>query len=217
MIDFDYERAVKLQSILSRRVLEEYESFPSIDLGSVKYVLGVDASYRDNEIIGVAVLVDYNTGFVLRNTVVYGKPAIPYIPGLLAFREAPVYFKAIEKIGFKPDIVFVNGHGLSHPRAFGIATHIGLVLGKPSIGVAKKKLFGEEIVIDNNVYVKAHGRIVGRIIEHSGLKLYVSVGYGINLEKAVEATNRLLKPGYKLPVPLEIADKISKREARKIK
>lgn len=217
MVNFDYRRATMVQSIISHRVLNELESFPKIDLSSVKYVVGVDASYYSDKIIGVAVLVDFKTGFVLKTSIVEKKPAIPYIPGLLAFREAPVYFTAISKLSIEPDIVFVNGHGLSHPRAFGIATHIGVVLNKPSIGIAKKKLYGEEVVVDNEIYVKAHNHIVAKLIKHNSTKLYVSIGYKLKLEDAVEATMKLLKPGNKLPIPLEVADKVSKREARKTK
>lgn len=217
MIEFDYKRAVMLQSILSQRVLSEFNNFPKIDLSSVKHIVGVDASYRNDRIIGVAVLVDYQSVFVLKTSVVSEKPPVPYIPGLLAFREAPVYFKALRRLGVEPDIVFVNGHGLSHPRAFGIATHIGVVLDRPSIGVARKKLYGEEVVLDNETYLKAHGYVVGKVIKHNNKKLYISIGYRIRLEDAVDITMKLMKPGSNLPLPLEIADKISKREARKTK
>lgn len=217
MIEFSYERAVMLQSILSKKVLSELSEFPRIDLNNIKYVVGLDASYRAGEIIGVAVLVDYKTEMVLKTSTAVEKPPIPYIPGLLAFREAPVYFKTLKKLGVEPDVVFVNGHGLAHPRGFGIATHIGLVLGKPTIGVARRKLFGEEVVIGNETYIKAHGHIVGKVIEHNNTKLYVSIGYRVKLEDAVEITMKLMKPNNKLPIPLEVADKISKREARKTK
>lgn len=214
---FDYKRAMELQVVLSRKVLGELTKTPTLDLNKVKYVAGVDAAFSRGKVYGVAVLLDFKTGFVLKEVVVEREPAIPYVPGLLAFREAPAYINALRKLGIKPDVIFVDGHGLSHPRAFGIATHVGLVLDIPSIGVAKKKLYGEEIVIDGEEYIKAHGHVVAKIIEHRGKKLYVSIGYKIRLEDAVKITEKMLKPQYKLPLPTAVADKISKRVARKSK
>jgi deoxyribonuclease V len=214
---FDYKRAMELQKVLARRVLEELDSFPKIDLSSVRYVAGVDAAYSHGRMYGVAVLLDYRSGFMIKDVVVEKTPAIPYVPGLLAFREAPAYISALKKLDIEPDIVFVDGHGISHPRALGIATHVGLVLDKPSIGVAKKRLYGEEIVIDGERYIRAHNHLVARIIEHRGKELYVSIGYKIRLEEAVEATLKMLKPQYKLPLPTALADQLSKRVARKSK
>ncbi|OYT40405.1 MAG: endonuclease V [Desulfurococcales archaeon ex4484_58] len=208
---------MELQSILSRRVLESLADTPPLNVDSIKYVAGVDAAYSGGIMYGVAVLLDYRTKFVVRETVVSKKPAIPYIPGLLAFREAPAYISALKRLGVKPDIIFVDGHGLSHPRAFGIATHVGLVLDTPSIGVAKKRLYGEEIVKDNKIYIYAHNHVVGEIIVHKGKKLYVSIGYRIRLEDAVKITKQMLTPQYKLPLPTALADQRSKRIARKMK
>lgn len=214
---FDYGRAMKLQTLLSQRVLSEYGCWPRLGLDSVETVAGVDASYASGSMYGVAVLFDYRSSMVLKQAVVVKKPAIPYVPGLLAFREAPAYICALQKLGVKPDVVFVDGHGLAHPRGFGIATHIGLVMDTPTIGVAKKKLYGEEIVLDGEKYVRAHGHVVAKIIEHRGKQLYVSVGYRINLEDAVQLTLKTLKPQYKLPYPTAIADQLSKKIAKNTK
>lgn len=214
---FDYKRAMELQVLLSRKVLKRIKNTPHIDLDRIRYVAGVDAAFSRDKMYGVAVLLDFKTGFLLRKTIVECSPAIPYIPGLLAFREAPAYINALKKLGIKPDIIFVDGHGLSHPRALGIASHVGLVLDTPSIGVAKKRLYGEEIIINGEKYVKAHGYIVAKIIRHRGKELYVSIGYKIRLEDAVKITEKMLKPKYKLPLPIALADVLSKKEARKFK
>ncbi|RLG80606.1 MAG: endonuclease V [Thermoprotei archaeon] len=208
---------MELQQYLSRRVLEELDSFPQLNLDKLQYIVGVDAAYHKDLMCGVAVLLDYRTGFVLKEAVVYRKPAIPYVPGLLAFREAPAYIAAIKKLGAKPDVVFVDGHGLSHPRAFGIATHVGLVLNTPSVGIAKKKLYGEEKIEDGERVVWAHGRVVAKVIEHRGKKLYVSIGYKIRLEDAVKLTKKLTVDKYKLPLPIALADQLSKKFVRRLK
>jgi len=213
----DLRRAVALQRKLSEKVLSEVESFKPVDPGSIRFVAGVDAGYRSGEIVGVAVLIDYRSRQLVTYSVVHRKPPIPYIPGLLAFREAPSYITALKKLRIEPDIVFVDGHGLTHPRALGIATHLGLVLGKPTIGVAKKKLYGEVRVENGVKYLYVHGIKAGAIIVHRGKELYVSIGYKITLESALEITKTLLDPNYKLPLPTAIADRITKRITRKKK
>ncbi len=212
---FDYKRAIQLQKILSSKALESLEK-PK-PLGEVKYVAGVDAAYYHGRIVGVAVLLEYPSGILVEYSVVDKKPPIPYVPGLLAFREAPAYISAILKLSREPDVLMVDGHGLSHPRGLGIATHMGLVLDKPSIGVAKKKLYGERVTINGEDYLRAHGRIVAKIIKHRGKELYVSIGYKITLEEAVEITTKMLKPQYNLPLPTHIADQLSKKIAREKK
>ncbi|ADV65322.1 endonuclease V [Desulfurococcus mucosus] len=212
---FDYRRAVRLQEALSRRVLEEAASFPGLDPSRVRLVAGVDAAYGGGVQAGCAVLVDYASSTQLAYTCHVREPPIPYVPGLLAFREAPVYIKALRKLPENPDIILVDGHGLTHPRALGIATHIGLVLGKPTIGVAKNPLYGEEKTVNGRRLITAHGVTAGEILEPvKGVKLYVSIGYLIRLEDAVTVVKHLMKPGLKLPLPLHLADKYSKNTAR---
>ncbi len=208
---FDYRRAVRVQRILSSKALESIDE-PILE-GDVGLIAGVDAAYYHGRIVGVAVLLDYPSGSMVEYSVVDKKPPIPYVPGLLAFREAPAYIAALKKLHREPDVVMVDGHGLSHPRGLGIATHIGLVLGKPSIGVAKKKLYGEVVNIKGDEYLKAHGRIVAKIIRHRGKELYVSIGYGITLRQAVEITTNMMRPEYNLPLPTHTADQLSKRIA----
>lgn len=212
---FDYRRAIRIQKVLAGKVLESIEH-PVLP-GKIKYIAGVDAAYFKGGMIGAAVLIDYETGLLLEYSVVEKKPPIPYVPGLLAFREAPAYIAAVAKLRRKPDIIMVDGHGLSHPRGLGIASHLGLVLDTPSIGIAKKKLYGREVTINGEQYIEAHGRIVARIIEHRNKKLYISIGYKISLEDAVETTLKMLRPQYNLPLPIHLADQISKKYARKKK
>lgn len=207
----DIERAKRLQKLLGERALRELDNYPDIDLSELTYISGVDASYFKNEVIGVAVLLDARSLKLVTYSTSRKKPQIPYIPGLLAFREAPAVISALTKLPEKPDLIVVDGHGLSHPRAFGIATHIGLVLKTASIGVAKKPLYGEVKLIEGRELIIAHGRRVGALIEHGGTRLYVSVGYGVSLMSAVKLIECMLKPGVKLPLPTHEADSISKK------
>ncbi|MCY0868108.1 MAG: endonuclease V [Desulfurococcus sp.] len=214
MAGFSYERAIRAQRILGSRVLSEAPFFPRVE--RVRLAAGVDAAYWRGVQVASAVLVDCESGFLQAYTCQSSKPSIPYIPGLLAFREAPVYLKALGKLPVQPDVVLVDGHGLSHPRALGIATHIGLVLGKPTIGVAKKPLYGREEVVEGRRIIVAHGMPVGEVIETpSGSRLYVSIGYKIKLEDAVRIVRSLLRENIKLPLPLHLADTYSKNKCMK--
>ena len=214
-MSIDIRRAMALQRKLAEKVLKELPNFRQLDYNSIKYVAGVDAAYSGGKAIGVAVLIDFNTKNLITYSVVKKIPPIQYIPGLLAFREAPAYVAAVRKLPKSPDIVFVDGHGLSHPRAMGIATHLGLVLGKPTIGVAKKRLYGEIIEESGVKYILAHGHKVGAIVSHRGKELYVSIGYKITLDDAIKFTLNLLDEKYKLPLPTALADMLSKKIARK--
>ena len=211
----DIKRAKALQKKLAEKVLTELEYFPHISDDEIRLVAGVDASYSKGYAFGVATLIDYRSRMLITYSVVRKKPPMPYIPGLLAFREAPVYIAALKKLPQQPDVIVVDGHGLSHPRALGIATHIGLVLDKPSIGVAKKRLYGEEVIGENGKkYIHAHGYRVAKIITHRNQILYISIGYKISLRSAVRIIENLLTPKYKLPLPTALADYISRRQAR---
>uniref|UniRef100_A0A7C2BLG5 Endonuclease V n=1 Tax=Thermosphaera aggregans TaxID=54254 RepID=A0A7C2BLG5_9CREN len=189
-------------------MLKQVERFPKLDLSMVRFVAGFDSSFINNVQIATAVLYDIAADKVVDEKVIRKEAVIPYVPGLLAFRELPGYLKTLSLLKVKPDLLLVDGHGLTHPRAFGIATHLGLVIKTPSIGVAKKPLYG---VVDEEGYIMAHGLRLGKVLRHGGRKLYVSIGYGLSLESAVEIVEKLLKGENHLPIPLQHADKLSRK------
>ena len=213
---FSVERAKKLQEELSVRVLSEFYNTPPLDTSRLVYIAAFDSAYANSKQYAVVVLYDYARRAVIEKNYAVVDVKVPYIPGLLAFREVPGYMRAYMKIPVKPQLILVDGHGLSHPRSFGIATHLGLVLGLPSIGVAKKHLYGEIFETSNGrKQIRAHGLVVGEVLEHEGKKLYVSIGYKIRLEDAVYVMKSLLVKGVELPIPLHEADKYSKLIKRK--
>lgn len=181
-----------------------------LELGKVRYVAALDSSYVGDYQYATVVVYDLTKSQVVEKAYSVAKVNVPYIPGLLAFREIPGYMRALKKVTVKPDVILVDGHGLSHPRAFGIATHIGIVLDKPSVGVAKRHLHGEILESEGRKLIHAHGRFVGEVVEHAGSKLYVSVGYKIKLDDAVNLVKSLLVKGKRLPIPLQLADEYSK-------
>ncbi len=208
---FSTDRAKRLQEELSTRVLRELPSTPPLDYSNLTYVAAFDSAYANSKQYAVVVLYDYVRRAVIERKHAIVEVKVPYIPGLLAFREVPGYMRAYKHLTTKPQIILVDGHGLTHPRSFGIATHLGLVLGVPSIGVAKKHLYGE-ISVDpsGRRLIKAHGLVVGEVLVHEGRELYVSIGYRVRLEDAVNTVKSLLVEGIDLPVPLHEADKYSK-------
>jgi deoxyribonuclease V len=122
--------AIRQQARLARRVREEN------DLARVRYVAGVDVGFEnDNSVARAAVVVLSLPSLEPVAAAVARLPVtFPYVPGLLAYRELPVVLQALRRLKQKPDLFIVDGHGLAHPRRFGIASHLGVLLDMPSIG-----------------------------------------------------------------------------------
>lgn len=214
-MNFSIERAMALQKILAEKALKDTLSVKPVNLDRVRFIAGFDSAYRDDRQYAVVVVYDTVSKLIVQRVFDVVQARVPYIPGLLAFREVPGYMRAYSKLSVEPDILVVDGHGLSHPRAFGIATHLGLVIGKPSIGVAKRRLYGEVLEQDGKKLIRAHGLIVGEVLKHEDTDLYVSIGYMIRLDDAVNIIKSMLVKGKKLPTPLEEADTYSKMIKRK--
>jgi deoxyribonuclease V len=208
---FSYVVAQKLQIELSKLV-----KFEPIDVQDIDVIVATDVGYRGSKGVGVALAYDAKKKRELCHIAITDKVDIPYVPGLLAFREAPLMIGAIKELSLRcvdPDVIMVNGHGVSHPRKFGIASHIGVVLEKPSIGVAKKLLYGTITIDDKHRLAIVVGTlIVGYVVENiHGGKIYVSVGHRITPEKALTIVENIWNKSSSLPDPLYIADNLTKR------
>lgn len=197
---FSLEKALKAQKELSKLVSER-SCFKKLEV-----VAGVDAAYLGQLGVGAAVAVDCSTLEPLKKATALLEVKIPYVPTFLAFRELPVMLKALRKLGLEPDAVIVDGHGLAHPRRFGLACHLGLILNKPTVGVAKKRLYGRE---EGGFLRDEEGRAIGAVVEVGGKKIYVSVGNKISLMDAVNLVKRLTRRG--LPEPLRLAHEEASR------
>ncbi len=162
-----------------------------------------------------AVLLSYPDLQPVERHVVEAPVTFPYVPGLLAFREIPVLALAFRKLERAPDLLLVDGHGLAHPRRFGIACHLGLLLDIPTIGVAKSRLVGEHARPAPQVGARAElsdgPDLIGLVLRtREGVSpVYVSVGHRIGLPQAAEWVVRLCR-GYRLPEPIRLADRLSK-------
>lgn len=160
------------------------------------------------------VTLSYPTCNKLDESVVKDKINFPYIPGLLSFREIPMLLKAWQKLKTKPDLIVVDGVGIAHPRRIGIATHLGLVLGVPTIGCAKSVLTGVYKEPGNNkgdfsyMYDKFTKEVLGVALRSKkGVKpIFISPGHLISLEESVEIIKTCLKK-HRLPEPTRLAHK----------
>lgn len=192
----------KLESSCRRK--QKYRLIAAVD---------VAFNYMKNYGIGVAVTYDIENGEILECGVVKLPIMLPYIPGFLGFRETPFYVASLKLLKSKPDLILVDGHGRAHYRLAGSATQLGLAIRIPTIGVAKKILVKDSVDDEGNIYYKE--MIVGRILdEPKGAKpLYISSGCGVSIEEAYVIVKNLRK-NKGLPIPLNYADKISKRYAR---
>jgi deoxyribonuclease V len=206
---FDHVRASALQERLSRLVDTSHEPL------KIEEVVGLDLSYVGSTGVAVATLHKYPDMSLVRYAVASDEVSVPYVPGLLAFREAPLMFVAYELLGTDPDLVLVNGHGITHPRSFGIASHVGVVLDKPTIGVAKKILAGREVWIEGERYLEKNGVLGAYVVVRGATKVYMSIGNKVSLRFVVEITPKLFKNNV-LPEPIYTADKISKQVRSKI-
>lgn len=200
--------AVAIQQRLRGQVLAEGEP------ATVRSVVGVDMGVRGDVMRAAAVALDYPGLSVVARSLAELPLEFPYIPGLLSFREAPAILAALGGLELEPDLVFVDGQGVAHPRRFGIASHLGLLLDRPTIGVAKSILVGHHEpvgpTVGDRAPLVADGEVVGYALRtRPGVKpVYISVGHRIALEAAGEWTLRCSR-GYRLPEPTRRAHQLA--------
>ncbi|MFD0374503.1 endonuclease V [Streptomyces sp. NPDC127112] len=185
-------------------------------------VAGVDVAYDDERdlVAAAAVVLDAATLEVVAEATAVGHVSFPYVPGLLAFRELPTVLAALEALPVTPGLVVCDGYGLAHPRGFGLACHLGVVTGLPSIGVAKNPFTftyeepgaprGEASPL-----LAADGSVVGRALrtQHGVKPVYVSVGHRVSLDNACAHT-LALSPRYRIPETTRHADSLCRRALR---
>lgn len=176
------------------------------DLGLVHTVAGVDVGFEEhNTVTRAAVALLDLESLSLRHAAVARRPvSFPYVPGLLSFREVPAVLDALSKLPQMPDLLLCDGQGYAHPRRFGIACHIGILTGLPTIGVAKKRLIGEHAPVGNGKGdwrpLMHAGECIGAVLRtRPHVKpLYVSAGHRVSLETAISYVMRCITR-YRLP------------------
>jgi deoxyribonuclease V len=198
--------AVRLQADLAGRVLE----LPTNPRG-IRRIAGCDIAVAGDTLVASVVVMSADASEVLEIADAESPARFPYVPGLLSFREIPALLEAFARLRRRPDIVLCDGQGRAHPRRCGLASHLGLILDMPTIGVAKSRLCGEagdpaatrgswSPLIDR-------GERIGVVLRtrDSVRPLFVSVGHRVTIEDAIRivlATGR----GRRLPEPTRLAD-----------
>jgi deoxyribonuclease V len=201
------KQAVQLQRELAPRVVARNE------FKEIHCVAGADMAIHDSKEIAYAgvVLFEFPSLREIERVDAAAPLKFPYVPGLLSFREIPILLQAIQKLRRPPDLLFVDGHGMAHPRRFGIASHLGLWLDLPTIGCAKSRLCGEyrEPARKRGSFspLLDGGEEVGVVLRtRDGVRpIFVSVGHRIGLRTAVQVTLDC-HAGWRIPKPTREAD-----------
>lgn len=204
---FSVQKAHETQACLSEKIIREDRLPPKI-----RTVGGVDVSYVGNLGIGAITVLDYDSLKLLETEVATCQVKMPYIPTLLSFREIPPAMAAIQKLKLQPDVFLVDAQGWSHPYRCGFASHLGLVLKKPTVGAAKSRLIGEPVERDGRTVLMDKGEVIGEVVTTKpGVKpIYVSIGHMVSLETAVNIVKHCSKG--RIPEPLSQAHKLATKE-----
>jgi deoxyribonuclease V len=207
------EEADRIQEVLLSTQSED----PLVPLEKIRSVAGLDAAYSGDCSAGAAVVMTFPGLCEIGRASVVQRLEFPYIPGYLAFREGPVVYRALMELECLPDLLLLHGHGSAHPKRLGLATHLGIVSGIPSIGVARHPLAGftyDTPAATGGITPLMSGKeVVGSVIRRrkAGSLLFVSPGYGMDIAGATSLVMATFA-GHALPEPLWCADRVS-REA----
>jgi deoxyribonuclease V len=203
------EEAIRVQREMRERLVVKW------DQRSVETIGGVDVSIKE-EFTRAAIVVLRYPDLVPFEAVVADAPLVfPYIPGLLAFREGPAVLAAWSMLQNKPDLLMFDGQGIAHPRGIGIASHMGLWLERPTIGVAKSRLYGRHAEVgpgrgDRVDLFDNQGKVIGAVLRtrERTNPLYISPGHLINVEHATQFV-MACTTSYRLPEPTRWAHKVA--------
>lgn len=206
-------KAMILQRALACRVIATPLEQP------VRLVAGADVAFTPDDHACIAGIVVWNVAEarVVEEAVACRQAKFPYVPGLLSFREAPAVLAAARKLKTEPDVFMFDGQGMAHPRRFGLACHVGVLLDRPSLGCAKSLLCGEPAVPavrrGSTRPLMHDGEQVGVILRtRDGVKpVFVSVGHRMTLEDAI-AVVLACGGGFRLPEPTRLAHQLVTRE-----
>ncbi len=201
------KQAIALQEKWAPLVSEKSD-LPS----KLEKLVGCDATYFRGTTVAAATMVDAESLHLLKVKTVTEKIRFPYIPGLLAFREAPSVLRAIRALRGNSYVCLVDAHGLAHPRRFGLACFVGVALDRPTIGVAKSLLYGS---VKGRRVLDKEGYPIAELVTlpGNGKTIYVSVGHKVSLEDAVKIVKRCLTA--RGPAPIIMAhDEVTRQKCQ---
>jgi len=208
----DPTEAIRLQRELAATVVREDR------LGTIRTIAGADIALDATREIGIAgiLVYEYPTLRVIEQVTARAPLTFPYIPGLLGFREGPILFEAMARLRTVPDLFLFDGQGIAHPRRCGIATHLGVLLDRPTIGCAKSLLCGSytEPAPQKGAWSPLinKGETIGAVVRtRDGVRpIFVSLGHRISLPTALDIVLHCCD-GYRIPKPTREADRLVAR------
>ncbi|HLD34110.1 MAG TPA: endonuclease V [Candidatus Nanoarchaeia archaeon] len=200
----DVHKLKEEQLKLSEKIVLQ-DSFKQFDT-----LAGIDQSYSKNDVISSIVVCDAKTMEVIEKQTAVVPASFPYIPGFLAYRELPAMIEAFSKLKTQPNIIFVDGQGILHPRRCGLASHFGLVISRPTIGIAQSILIGN--IEHGKVYVEKELRGFEMKTREHAKPIYISPGHFISCGTALKIVRESVRYPHKLPEPLHLAHREARRE-----
>ena len=204
------QEAIDRQKRLAPQVRHEPPS------STIRFVAGADCSYSqdDMECAAAIVLWDLEREVVAESETSLSEVHFPYISGLFAFREVPAILRLLERFPVAPQLIICDGHGIAHPRRFGLASHVGVLTGIPTIGCAKRRLCGTFVEPNNSRGSKSplvdRNEIIGTVLRtRTGVRpVFISVGHLIDISTA-ERIILACTPHSRIPEPLRLAHRLS--------
>ena len=201
-------RAFDIQRELSKRLILRCEA------GTPETVAGADLSLTKStgKLICGVIVYSYPDLTEIERVYTVSEEKFPYIPGLLAFREGPAIIETFRKLKLRPDLLIIDGQGIAHPRGFGIACHVGVLLDMPTMGIAKKKLYGiyDEPGMDKGSWsplMSKEGGVIGSVLRarQNTKPVFVSPGHRMDTESSRAIAIECAR-GYRIPEPTRRAD-----------
>jgi deoxyribonuclease V len=210
---------------LQRELRERLTFEDAVRLADVRVVAGVDCAYlrpgAETLACAVAAALSFPALEVLETRVVFRPITFPYVPGLLAFREVPAMLGSLRELRAEPDVVLVDAQGYAHPRRMGAASHLGLLIDRPTIGCAKSRLVGryEEPAraLGAQSPLTDRGEVIGAVVRTrpTTSPLFVSTGNRISLPTAVQVVLACSRGRSIMPEPTRVADAITRQETKR--
>lgn len=194
------------------KLAKQIEIKDLVDFSLVDKIGAIDNAFFQNKIISACVMVNPEME-ILEQEYFSDRMKFPYISGFRAYRELPSMTQAFNKLEEKPDIIFILGHGIAHPR-LGIASHFSISTQVPTIGIANSLLVGEVKGKDILIGKKKVGKVLQS--KPGSKPMYISPGNLINIKTAYNLSKKFIKPPHKLPEPLHLAHKYSKEVRKEI-
>jgi deoxyribonuclease V len=206
-------KAREIQNRLRSQVVRK------IHVKNVEYVAGVDVSIKGDRAIAAMPVLRFDSLEIVDLAIAERAVTFPYVPGFLSFREMPCLIAAARKLSVEPDLILVDGQGIAHPRRFGLASHLGVLLDIPTIGCAKTRFIGshDEPAEEAGSYTDLWDgeELIGAVLRtRDNVKpLYVSVGHKIDLPTALDMV-LACGAGYRLPEPTRLAHQAAGKTLR---